>query len=599
MIAGLLMALVVAQTPDERVIAGRVVDAAGKPVGGAVVALNGANLLRISASTRSYAPPQVLTASDGRFMFRNLMDGSFDVTATKDGYAEGAYGRRRPAGSTRSVVLSVAQPSVETTLTIWKNGSISGTLTDEAGEPVVNAQLRLCKATLVGGTQRFASAGQTARTDDRGDYRFANLLPGDYIVAVSAPRPSLTLSALDTIANTGRAAGGLVFALPGLPSAISVADSIYGLGPGAIVPPPVMNGHLMVYPPTFYPMARSASEAVVITLASGEERSGIDLQIQPAVTGRVAGVLAGIDGPEAGTLVRLEATALQSAQLGDVGGEDDLIALTDSSGRFVFSSVPLGDYVIRAASGSQDRGWTNTPVSVTSDVDSLVVTMRAPIKITGRYIYEGISATPDTATGATSQSSFGPAPFMLVPIDGSTPFLNGLSASITPEGFTMVGFTGGRYFGRVIESPRGWMFKSAVSRGVDISETPLDLTSDVADLVITFTNRWSGLGGTVRDASGNLDTSATVVVFPTTADLWRNYGPSPRRLKSCATNGSGEFGISSLPPGDYYAVAISEDDTDNWRDPRTLDALARIATTVTIVEGEHRSVELRTREVPR
>jgi hypothetical protein len=586
-----------AQGTDERVISGRVVDAAGKPVGGTIVVVTGASLLRFS-STGKYAPPQVLTASDGRFVFRNLSDGSFDVTATKNGYAEGAYGRRRPSGSTKSVQLTAAQPSAEITVTIWKNGSIAGTVTDEAGEPVVNAQLRLCKATLVGGARRFFSAGQTAMTDDRGAYRFGNLLPGDYLVAVSASRPSVNGSTLASMTNPSRA-GPFTNALPGLPTAVSVADSTYGLGRGSIVPPPVTAGHLMVYPPTFYPSARSVSEAAVITVASGEERSAIDIQVQPAATGRVAGVLVGSDGPEASAQVRLEATALDGAQLGEGGGEDDLITLTDSAGRFVFSAVPFGDYRLLAGSGSATREWTNTAISVTSDVDPLVVTMRPPIKIAARYVYEGDPGMADRTADATSQSSFRPAPFLLVPLDGSKPFLPRLSAAITPTGFTIEGFTGGTFLGRIPESPQGWMFKSAVTRGVDISETPLDLTGDVTDLVITFTNRWSGLGGTVRDAIGNPDTTATVVVFPVSAAAWRNYGPSPRRLKSGATNAKGEFGISSLPQGDYYVVAISEDDAENWRDPKTLEALARIATTITIAEGEHRTIELSTKDVQR
>src|SRR5215472_9776909 len=77
-------------------------------------------------------------------------------------------------GSIRS-----STPAADITISIWKNGSISGTLTDEAGEPVVNAQLRLGKAAFVAGVRRFAPAGPPAFTDDRGAYRFSNLPPGD------------------------------------------------------------------------------------------------------------------------------------------------------------------------------------------------------------------------------------------------------------------------------------------------------------------------------------------------------------------------------------------------------------------------------------
>ena len=51
----------------------------------------------------------------------------------------------------------------------------------------------------------------------------------------------------------------------------------------------------------------------------------------------------------------------------------------------------------------------------------------------------------------------------------------------------------GRYRVRVPNSPAGWMFKAAMLNGVDVSETPFDLTRDVTDLVLSFTDRWSGM----------------------------------------------------------------------------------------------------------
>jgi len=590
-----------AQGSDERVIAGRVVDAGGKPVGGVIVVVSGAVLFRMEPSplgSRSTGPPRVLTAADGRFAFRHLPDGSFDVTATKQGYADGAYGRRRPSGSPKSIVLSAAQPSADVTIPIWKNGAISGTLTDEAGESVVGAQVRVCKASFVAGARRFLPAGQPAFTDDRGAYRFSNLLPGDYIVAVSAPRGSLTVSAVNSVAQTGRGGGGagILAAMPGLPTAITVGDVSYSVGRGSIVPPPVTNGRLMVYPPTYYPAALSPSDAAIVTLASGEERSGIDVQVQPVATARVAGVLVGPDGPVAGAAIHLRPAGSVDAPLPQ--NEDVIVALTDLAGQFVFAGVPTGPYVLRGfETSARQTEFVEMPVSVGSDIDGLVATMRTGLQVSARTVFLGAANPP--AESSYQAGRFMAAPFALEPVDGSTAFGFANNARITDSGLTLGGYASGRYFIRVLQSPPGWMFKSAVINGVDVSDTPFELTRDVPDLVITFTDRWSGLGGIVHDASGTPDTAANVVVFPANADAWRNYGATPRRLKSGATNAKGEFGISSLPPGDYYAVAIPEDQSDDWRDPKTLYTLARLATAVTILEGEHRMIDLRTKEVPR
>src|SRR5215207_4726703 len=73
----------------EGLIVGRVVDAAGRPVAGAVVAL--ARSAPVERLSRSAAPPpapdRMLTGLDGFFVFRNLPLGNFTVTAAKPGYS--------------------------------------------------------------------------------------------------------------------------------------------------------------------------------------------------------------------------------------------------------------------------------------------------------------------------------------------------------------------------------------------------------------------------------------------------------------------------------------------------------------------------------
>lgn len=42
------------------------------------------------------------------------------------------------------------------------------------------------------------------------------------------------------------------------------------------------------------------------------------------------------------------------------------------------------------------------------------------------------------------------------------------------------------------------MFKSATLDGRDVSEAPFDFQRDISDLVIPFTDRWSGVSGRSR-----------------------------------------------------------------------------------------------------
>ena len=73
----------------------------------------------------------------------------------------------------------------------------------------------------------------------------------------------------------------------------------------------------------------------------------------------------------------------------------------------------------------------------------------------------------------------------------------------------------------------------------------------------------------------------------------------PVRFKIVRSSVGGQFGISSVPPGEYYVIAVREEDAADWRDPAVLDLLARAAARVTILEGEHRTLDLQVREVRR
>ena len=543
--------------------------------------------------------PRVMTGADGRFMFRDLQAGSFTITASKNGFSDGASGRRRPGGTPQPVVITNAQPSATTFVRVWKNGAIGGTVFDEAGEPVVGLQLRALMRTTTGGRRRFVPAGTAATSDDRGIYRFSGLVPGEYLVIASPPPVGMRLSVFGDIGRGGRGAGELasMIAVGGAQGGLQVGDAFFTLGRGSAIPPPPAGDRLQIYPTTFHPSALVPAQASAVTIASGEERAGVDIQLQPVPTARVSGLVTSPMGPPATMPLRL---LLQ-------GGDEippDLLGTTtatDATGAFTFPAVPAGQYTLRAAgmvgTGDQfsSKGgtyWTAMPVTVSgADLDGVVVDLRPMLRLSGRVEFQGgsapqLSAPAGMAMGVTIESldgPFGPGP-------GSGPG----GATWDGSTFTLFGYTGGRYVVRVANSPAGWMFKSATLDGRDVSETPFDFQRDVADLVITFTDRWSGISGSVQGAAAD---GASVVVFPTDAQSWTNYGSNPRRLKSARPTAQGRYGISSLPPRDYYAVAIPEEHTADWRDPKMLEELARVATRISIGEGEHRTIDLSVKEV--
>ncbi len=607
MFKALTVLIVLAQTPApvarDGVITGQVVDAAsGKPVSAAIVSIGGAALPARVGPSAPPGPPRILTGADGRFVFRELPPGSFTIAATKGGYADGAAGSRVIGGPPRPVVLTAAERTAETSIRIWKTAAITGTIVDEAGEPVVALQVTAVRRVFIAGRQRLVQTGWFATTDDRGVYRLTGLLPGEYLVTASPPLFSANTSVFaDVRAGRGATSPGMGAAFSPGANGIQVGDAQLMIGRGGAIPPPPVRGRMQVYPPIFHPSALAPAQAMTIPLASGEERMGVDLQLQPVPTARVTGTLMGPSGPAGAVSLWLMPAGVDEVVPAEAFAPT---STSDAAGSFTFAAVPQGQYTLRASSLLSTTGpgrggdfyWLTMPIAVAGDdLDGVVAVMRPALRITARLEFEGV--TPKPAPQPRLPNQFTPAPFGLEPDDSpiGMSMRGSMAASSGEQGFTLAGFIPGKYRVRVPGSPPGWMFKSAMLNGVDVSETAFDFTRDIPDLVLTFTDRWSGMGGTVQ---GTGAAGAMVLAFTTNPQLWENTGSNPRRLKSTRANAKGELGLSSVPPGDYYVIAVPEEQAPpDWRDPKTLEALARLATQVSIAEGEHKTLDLRIKEV--
>jgi hypothetical protein len=571
-------------------IVGQVIDGvSNRPVAGAVVSMSGAP----GPAGRPFA---VLTGADGRFVFRDMARGSYNVTATKAGFGAGAYGRRRPSGPAVPLAMADGERRDDIVLRLWKLAAISGTIIDESGERQVGVQVRAYRRAVVGGRRRFVPAGAGA-TDDRGVYRIGTLLPGDYIVGTASRQTSVPLS-LTRDAEPSSQGAQLSAEMRGAGGALIVRDGAYVLGRGSATPPPPEGGRLAVYRPTFHPFAAVGEAASVIPLGAGQDHDGADIQLTPVTSVGVSGFIAGPDGPVTATTVRLVAiTALELPS-----EADGLMTVTDRRGGFSFPAVPSGHYALRLARG-QPAGprrlgddppsivWLDLPLSVgAEDIENLAVTAHAGLHVSGRLAFEG---DPGRARGSLSRIQIAIEPADIPP-DTSPSIV--LTRPDQSGEFSTRQLVGGRYFVRVLDSPSGWMFKSATLEGRDLVDTPFTLTSDVANVTISFTDRWSGLRGHVQaDRESNDDT--LVIAFPTDMDAWSSSGRMPRRLRSARVSpASGEYAFT-LPPGDYYVVAVPEEQAAGWQDAEFLAAASRFAVRVRIAEGERRVQDLRVRDV--
>jgi hypothetical protein len=622
-------------TPGTGLIVGHLVDAGSNvPIVNAIVSLTGGGI-----PTR-----RVIVDSHGRFMFSELPAGAFTIGAKTRGYLDSAYGQLRPDGLGRPLDLREGERVTDVRVRMWRFATISGTVTDDAGDPVSGANVQVWRRTIVAGHWRLTYAGQSEYADERGAYRIISLPPGDYAVVITSltsTLPVALLTATATAKNSEGAVrddfyrltntngtGGFVNDLAQGFATVRIGDLLLQGGGGGA--PTMTDGHSVnVYPTVWYPSASTPALATIISLSAGDNRTGIDLHATLTPTFRISGTVMAPDGPVTWLSLRLVPAALDdvSAEVTTSLSQSFNVAMTasDGNGAFTFLAVPPGQYIIRAltiprplpepqaaatviqtADGmshtvssavrlppmlSKDPSlWTAAPVSVgDQDVAGVAVTMRPGLHVTGRVEFDGATIKPvATALRAIRVS--------LQPADGRTVWdSSAYQAQVDPNGdFYTAGLMAGSYVLRVDSPPSGWSVKSAMVAGHDISDTALVLESrDVSGLVLTFTDHPTHLGGTVRDGQGRADDNAAVVIFPSDGG-WVNLGASARRLRTVGVSRTGLYATSGLPPGSYDVIAIGDGLPSNWQDPAWLERLSHVASQVTIGDGQSQSLDLTT-----
>jgi protocatechuate 3,4-dioxygenase beta subunit len=220
-------------------ISGKVVDArSGRPLARCVVEINPTDNRSQSLS--------VATGDDGRFDFGGLRPGKYALSAAKRGYLTQSY-QQHESFST-AIAVGPELESENLLFNLMPQAIFYGTVTDEAGEPVRKAQLRLYEDRDLDGI-RSTQEVQTVITDDLGIYEIPNIAPANYFLSVSAQ--------------------------PWFAAAVN----------GSNGPMQAMNPALDVaYPTIFYPDATDSDDAIPIPIRGGERiEANMTLNAQHAV----------------------------------------------------------------------------------------------------------------------------------------------------------------------------------------------------------------------------------------------------------------------------------------------------------------------------
>ena len=598
------------------VLTGIVIDAGThQPIAHAVVTLDGGSPEAVRQP--NVAPRRVLTNDSGQWLFRDLAPGPYSISAIAGGYLKGAAGQRRPDGDGQRIDIRDADRHEGLAISLWRAGAISGTVLDEDGDPVVNTGVAVVRRLGRFGLGPYVQVA-TATTDDRGMYRVSPLSPAsDYVVGaarqtlfsspVAAANAALEAIAggssfehTQTILRDYQSSGVYNPASGGM----RIGDSIVlggTLNEFDLMPPaPGADGRLRIFQRAFFHGPSSPSAAESVRLSSGEERTWVDLQLRLVTTVHVSGTVTDANGPVGGIGIALAPAGADQLAFATGTVSDVVSTLTDPSGAFRFPAVPPGAYQLRvlkvatvqtANQIEMPEGptlWAAMPLTVAdADIDGLSLTLRMGMRLTGRIVFDGTSPPPTAAEIRVMAITLIPTADQL-----RQPPAPGRAAS---DGrFSTMGYPAGKYLVSVSSPNSAWTLTSVTAQGHDVSAVPLSLTDGDVDATITFTDHPATLSGAAHTESGALDPDATVVVFPANYEGWIANGASARLGREARVDASGAFHIRGLPSGDYFAVALRDEDAGNWSDVKTLAALARSATRITIGASESRSVELRT-----
>ena len=211
-------------------------------------------------TTAEGSAPAYLRRSDarGHFCFERLGQGSYHLIAQRAGYLDQFYGAKPGAGD--GIALTVGTSSLpETKIEMIPRPILSGTVLHADGQPAAQAEVMAWRKvrTREGSDQESV---QSAETDDRGIFRFADLPPGIYYLSAQPDADNSERVAIEFLNDQGQ------------------------------------HQHEQETA-TFYPAAGSVAGARPVVLRAGQETGGLTIALRNTelrhVSGRVTGVSSG------------------------------------------------------------------------------------------------------------------------------------------------------------------------------------------------------------------------------------------------------------------------------------------------------------------
>ena len=483
--------------------------------------------------------PGGMTASTGKFVFRNLPAGRYTLSVKRDGFMLQEDPKHGLTPTGMIVTLAAGQALKDVVLPMIPMPAISGRVYDPGGEP-------LAAAVVQAYARRYTPYGPQLKairkvlSDDLGEYRLYWLNFGEYVIGASYGDRVLrsALGAVHLSANVPKQDDG--------------------------------------YTTVFYGRASSASQADTVRVAPGIEAGSVNIPFGDVPRFKVQGRLVSAAASFLGVSIFFASEGT------DLVLTDDPMVKAGAGGSFELRGVSPGRYVLLAASNEVSSDLV--PMIVTDrNVENFTIPMNPTVRVGGRISGDGRGAANPNMSGV-----------QLSLLRSSSQIDQRFNARLSADGtFTIADVGQGEYDVLVESLPATLYIKSIQYGRREIPAGRLRIGNDPnARLDIALGVSSGVVGGHVMDRAGFPAAGTQVVLVPEQA-----YRLRPDRYIAGYTDAMGNFQLTSVPPGRYTAFAFERIEPYSYYafayDPRVESRFGDRGEPVTIGETGDRMLELK------